>query len=350
MSLTIGPDVLLIGDGLTSLAALRSLIRSCHVVGVIRRDTSGELDPVRSLAAEAGVPVFPRKGLNDLQQIIVQLQPKIVVISTFDRILPKNILRLSRFISVHYSALPRYRGRASVRWALINGEPTIAMTIHSVSSDFGSGNVLFQQEIAIDSRDTVASLFSRLNAIQERELGRVVIETVAGAAGVPQDHTDATYGCSRNPDDGEIDWARSTVEIDRLIRALTPPFRGAFTHLDGQRLIIFSANPLADPPKYVGRVPGRVIRRSAADGWVDVLTGDGILRVRELISGSGAIASAAEIITSAQATLGLSRLDLLQRIEVLADRITELEGVVSSSLASSARMRLLGSLDFDPDS
>jgi methionyl-tRNA formyltransferase len=323
--LTTGPEVLLLGDGPTALAALRSLVRACHVVGVIRTSTAIEPDVVRTFATEAGIRVFSLHNLLELREIIARVRPKVVVISSFDRILSPDILKLGCFINVHYSHLPQYRGRANVNWAVINGESTGAISIHLVSSGLDSGNILFQEEIAIHPHDTAASLYCRLNAIQERELGRIAVQAATGGVGVPQDHDHATYGCARTPDDGEIDWRRSTVDIDRLIRALTPPFPGAFTHLETRRLIIVRAAPLVDPPNYVGRVPGRIVRRTRVEGWVDVLTGDGILRVFEVIRGSGVVSSAATIITSTRKTLGLSRLDLLRRLEALESRLAELE-------------------------
>ena len=319
------PDVLLLGEGLTARTALRSLIRCCRVVGVIRSSAENEEDPVRVDAAQAGVHFLTLEHLNELWKFIAQAQPAAVVISSFNRILPAEILNLSRFINVHYSPLPRYRGRANVNWALINGEPTAAISIHDVSPWLDSGDILFQEEIPIQPGDTVTSLYCRLNSIQERVLGRVVVDALAGSFGTPQDHNKATYGCARIPDDGEIDWSRSTIDIDRLIRGLSPPFPGAFTHLEGQRLVVVRASPLCDAAYYLGRVPGRVVHRSEAAGWVDALTGDGILRVFEVIPESGGLSPAATLIKSTRATLGLSRLDLLRRINALEKRLAALE-------------------------
>lgn len=116
------------------------------------------------------------------------------------------------------------------------------------------------------------------------------------------------------------------IVIDRLIRRLTPPFPGAFTHLDAQRLIIAAASPRLDAPSYIGRVPGRIVGRSPAQGWVDVLTGDGVLRVFSVLTpNSERPCAAASVIRSTRATLGLSRLDLLRRIVALEDRLASLE-------------------------
>ena len=318
------PGVLLIGDGPTALTALRSLVASCHVLGILRASSDPAGDPVRICAAEHRIAVWPLDNARDLPGIVTELQPQAVVISSFNRILPPEVLALSRFVNVHYSVLPQYRGRANVSWAIINGEPATAISIHLVTPGLDSGSLLFQEEVAIEPTDTVTSLYERLNAIQERELGHAVIRAIAGDPGRPQDHQHATYGCTRLPDDGEIDWTRSSAEIDRLIRALSAPFPGAFTHLGRDRLVVTRAEPRKDPPRYAGRIPGRAVDRSRSEGWVDVLTGDGILRLFEVVLDSRTIAPAT-LILSTRTTLGLSRLDLLRFIDALDRRLAELE-------------------------
>ena len=315
-------NVLLLGDGPTAPAALRSLVETCAVLGVLRAsDRSPDL--VRLYAAENAVPLWTLNDPNELQRFVTELQPDVVVISSFNRIISPDVLRLSLFLNVHYSPLPRYRGRANVNWAIINGEDVTAITIHLVAPGLDDGNILFQEYVKIFPTDTAQSLYERLNEIQERELGPAVIRAVEGDPGWPQDHQSATYGCGRLPADGEIDWSKSSSAIDRLIRALSPPFPGAFTYLERRQLIIVRAEPRKAPPRYDGRVPGRIVDRSRSDGWVDVLTGDGILRLFEVIPDSQSITPAAAIIRSTRTTLGLSRLDLLRYIEALEARLTK---------------------------
>ncbi len=320
------PDVLLLADGPTGFTALRSLAAQCRVVQVFRKPDQPEASALRAFAKAQGILVTELQELNQLRKAIADLRPAAVVISSFDRIIPPQILALCRFVNVHYSLLPHYRGRANVNWAIINGETTAGISIHLVIPELDGGNLLFQQAIPIASNDTVACLYNRLNAIQERELGGVVLRVVAGYQGTGQNTDQASYGCTRVPDDGEIDWRQPTDAIDRLIRGLTPPFPGAFTHLDAQRLIIANASPRIDAPSYVGRVPGRIVGRSPSEGWVDVLTGDGVLRVSSVLTAnSERPCAAAFVIGSTRATLGLSRLDLLRRVVALEDRLASLE-------------------------
>ncbi|MHB0768957.1 methionyl-tRNA formyltransferase [Bradyrhizobium sp. 5.13L] len=320
------PDVVLLADGPTGFTALRSLAARCRVVQIFRKPAQPEAGELRAFAQARAIPLTELQELAQLQNVIADARPAAVVISSFDRIIPPHILASCRFINVHYSLLPQYRGRANVNWAIINGETTAGISIHLVIPDLDGGNLLFQQAIPIGANDTVTSLYERLNAIQERELGRVVIGAISGDQGTSQNTDHASYGCTRVPDDGEIDWRQPTDIIDRLIRALTPPFPGAFTHLDGQRLTIANASPRLDAPRYIGRVPGRIVGRSSSEGWVDVLTGDGVLRIFSVLPhDSGGPCAAASVIGSTRATLGLSRLALLRRIVALEDRLVSLE-------------------------
>ncbi|OAS27190.1 methionyl-tRNA formyltransferase [Methylobacterium platani] len=289
-------------------------------------------DPVRIYAAETNIPVWSLDGLPDLPGLVARLRPDAVVISSFNRILPASVLALSRFINVHYSPLPRYRGRANVNWAIINGDPIAAISIHLVRPGLDDGNILFQEQISITPIDTVQTLYERLSGIQERELGPAVLRAIAGDPGTPQDHRAATYGCGRSPDDGEITWSAPSAVIDRLVRALAPPFPGAFTHLQGRRVIVTRAEMRTAPLRFEGRVPGRVVDRSSREGWADVLTGDGVLRLFELAVEGGTTAPAAALIRSTRTTLGLSRLDLLRCIEDLARRVSTLEALVHPTM------------------
>lgn len=322
------PTVLLLGDGPTALTALRSLVRPCEVVGVLRSATDQDDDPVTVFAAEAGVPVSAVAGLGALAAAVSELRPAAVAISSFRQIVPPSILALSQFVNVHYSLLPRYRGRANVNWAIINGEPAAGISIHRVSPDLDGGNLLFQETVPIGANDTITDLYARLNAIQERELGEAVVRATAGDPGVTQDPSRSTFGCSRVAADGEIDWSRPSDVVDRLIRALGPPFPGAFTHLETEQLLIVRATPIINPPVYAGRIAGRVVGRSSAEGWVDVLTGDGVMRIFEVASHAGSPSPAAAVIRSTRVTLGLSRLDLLRRIKEFEGRLAALEQLV----------------------
>ncbi|QIR40499.1 methionyl-tRNA formyltransferase [Tolypothrix sp. PCC 7910] len=316
-------NVLLIGIGTTTLTALESLISQCHVQGIVRYPDTD--DPVANLAQTANIPIFTDTSQKAIKALILKLQPDCVVVSSYNQILPPALIELSTFINVHYSPLPQYRGRANVNWAIINDEPCAAISIHKISSDLDEGNIVFQQLIPIHRHDTVADLYDRLNEIQRQNLGETVVKAFNGYPGVQQNNAEATYGCTRLPEDGEINWSASTRSIDCLIRALVAPFPGAYTYFQGTKLTIWQAQPVDNPPIYVGRIPGRIINRSKTDGFVDVLTSDGVLRIFTVQLTGEEKTAASNIIKSVKTTLGLQTSDLLNRIQILEAQITQLQ-------------------------
>jgi methionyl-tRNA formyltransferase len=249
--------------------------------------------------------VYPDVSLANVGRAIAQLAPDAVVVSSYDRILPADLIAGRPFVNVHYAPLPRYRGRATVNWAIINGEPQCAISIHTLVPGLDAGGLLFQQSVPIGPSDTVTDLYERLNAIQREALAGAVARRLSGDEGRPQDEDAATYGCTRLPEDGEIDWSASTDAAHRLVRALTDPFPGAYTWLGLRRLVIRHAEPVRGP-RYEGRVPGRIVRVDRSRGSVDVLTGDGVLRLHEVAVDGGEPQRAADVITSVRQTLGLS--------------------------------------------
>jgi methionyl-tRNA formyltransferase len=327
-------DVLLIGMGITAPAALHSLAQCCRVVGVVRpaEPRSEAADDVTRFAARLGVPIYNDTTIRGVREVIDRLRPGCVVISSYDRVLPPEVLALCPFVNVHYAPLPRFRGRANVNWAVINQEPFTAITIHKVEPGLDAGAILFQRLIPIGRRDTVAELYERLNELQFEHLGETVAQFLDGREpGQPQAEVSATYGCTRIPADGDIDWTASTASIDALIRGLAKPFPGAFTYVDGRRVVIWRAEAVDRPPVYEGRIPGRVVRVSRDTGEVDVLTGDGVLRLYEVEAEPGAPVPAASVLRSVRATCGLKTVDLLARIEALERELALLQDHVALS-------------------
>ncbi|MEG3438799.1 formyltransferase family protein [Pannus brasiliensis CCIBt3594] len=320
-------DILLIGFGRTSFSALESLVSKGRVRGIVRDlvSATNEDEAIVRLARLANIPIFSYLSLAEIKSLIEKMQPDCVVVSSYEKVLPPSLLKLSKFINVHYSPLPRYRGQSSLTWAMINDESHAAITIHQISPEPHAGNILFQQAIPIALDDTIADLYERLNELQRQHLGETMIQFLKGYTGRRQEREWATYGCARLAEDDEIRWSDSTRAIDCFIRALTCPSTGAYTYYRSRKLFIREAIPVSEPPCYVGRIPGRIVKLSRSDGYIDVLTGDGILRIRKVQLEGGEITDAARIIPSVKDTLGLQKSELLQRIHELEQEISELK-------------------------
>jgi methionyl-tRNA formyltransferase len=304
------PLVVLIGMGPTALTALQSLMPEFEVAAVLR-EPEGAGEDLELLASVQGIPIRPTSLLESL---VRTLAPACVVISSFNRIIPREFLALCPFVNVHYSLLPAYRGRANVNWAVLNSEAATGISIHTVVPGLDAGEILFQQAVPIGPHTTVSELYRELNELQRQHLGRTVREFLGGARGRSQEEGEATYCCARVPDDGEVDWTASTRQIYAQIRALQPPFPYAYSFLDGCRFEIKTAAPVEHPRRYAGRIPGRIAAIERSSGSVDVLTADGILRVSEIVLPDQGAVPATRLIRSTRATLGLKPRQLLQRI------------------------------------
>ncbi len=309
--------VLLIGEGPTAASALESLRRRFVVVGLARSAD----DALTARARGEGVAIVSNTSLPAIEATVHDLAPDCVVVSSYDRLIPAALLDRCPFVNVHYAPLPEYRGRATVNWAILNRRAETAITVHVLAAELDAGRILFQRSVAIGAHDTVTDVYARLNELQRIHLGAAVERYLAGYRGTAQDHTAATYTCTRVLADGEIDWTRPTEDVYALVRALTEPYPGAFTYIDGQALIVWQAAPADAPGHWAGRVPGRVVGRSSAEGWTDVLTGDGVLRLRIVQLESREPQPAAEVIVSLRSTLGLRASDVLNRLRVVEETL-----------------------------
>src|SRR6185503_18876130 len=199
------------------------------------------------------------------------LSPDLILSFFYRQLIPMTVLdRAPRGgLNLHGSLLPRLRGRAPLNWALVEGEERTGVTLHHMVARPDAGDIVAQRGFDIGPRDTALTLFNRAVA-ETRVLLREVWPAIrAGTAPrIAQDHRRATYRGRRTPADGRIDWSLPTRRVDGLVRAVTDPFPGAFTHLEGRKLMVWEGTPAE------GRgPPGRVL----AEGLV--ATGDAAYRI-----------------------------------------------------------------------
>src|SRR5262245_13988647 len=173
--------VLLLGMGPTARSALESLAARFRVAGLVRHVSSPDDDDDVGMCAHAlRVTVFREHSVGGVKRVTLDTQPACTVSSSYDRILPNRVLSHCPFVNVHYAALPEYRGRANVNWAIINGEPETAITIHAIAPGLDDGNILFQQVVAIGPDDTATDIYHTLNEIQRDVLGETVTRYLDG--------------------------------------------------------------------------------------------------------------------------------------------------------------------------
>ncbi len=183
---------------------------------------------------------------------------------------------------LHDSLLPKYRGFAPTVWAMINGESETGVTLFKVVDEVDAGDIIDQRAVPIAATDTIDVVMEKVTQtyldLTTRNFASLIDGTVQS---VPQNHQEATFTCKWTPEDSLIHWGNSSQSIYNLIRASTHPYPGAYSYLEGRKLIIWSAELQSNPRQYVARVPGRVVEIHRDIGSV-VLTGDHTILLKDV--------------------------------------------------------------------
>jgi methionyl-tRNA formyltransferase len=177
-------------------------------------------------------------------------------------------------LNMHGSLLPKYRGRVPINWAVLHGESETGASLHYMDVKPDAGNLVAQTSVAILGDDTAHEVFQKVVVAAEMTLVRALPRLIAGTAtSVPLDLKAGSYFSGRKPEDGRIDWTKSANEVNNLIRAVAPPYPGAFTEIRGAHIIIARARAvLISPPSTLAT--GTVIYD---DGRAAIVCGDGQL-------------------------------------------------------------------------
>lgn len=140
-------------------------------------------------------------------------------------------------LNMHGSLLPHYRGRAPVNWAVLHGETRTGASLHYMTARPDAGDLVDQQAVPILADDTAGVVFNKVTWAAEVVLDRSLPALVAGAAPrTPLDLAAGSYFGGRRPEDGRIDWSRGAAAVHNLVRAVAPPYPGAFGTVEGRPL------------------------------------------------------------------------------------------------------------------
>lgn len=207
------------------------------------RDDPGETQWFGSVAATAAgygietvMPADP--NTPDMQQRLAALQPDFIFSFYYRSLLGAPLLRAARTgaLNMHGSLLPRYRGRAPVNWAILRGEHETGATLHYMVERADAGDIVDQLAVPILANDDARAVFTKVTVAAEIILARSLPGLIAGTA--PR-HKQAIepgeYFGRRRPEDGRIDWTLSAEQIHNLVRAVAPPFPGAYADVGDQR-------------------------------------------------------------------------------------------------------------------
>ncbi|MHB1947226.1 MAG: methionyl-tRNA formyltransferase [Gammaproteobacteria bacterium] len=240
---------------------------------------------VTAIAKEHNIPIYYSSDVksSEYKNVLQQLKPDIAFAIGWRYLITKEAYSIPTkgTLIIHDSLLPRYRGFAPMNWAIINGEKESGVTLFYIAEGVDCGPIVDQLSTPINEDDTAKTVDERIIKLYEEIITKNLSALAAGTAkSTPQDDALASYTCKRTPEDGEINWQKSALQIHDLIRGLTHPFPGAYTTLRGKRILIWGSQVSATQDKYIGNIPGRVVGKK--NGMIEVLTGDGMIRLSRL--------------------------------------------------------------------
>jgi methionyl-tRNA formyltransferase len=193
-------------------------------------------------ATTSGLPVIAPATPDDrLLYRLRALKPDFLFSFYYRQLLPGWLLETAKqgALNMHGSLLPRFRGRAPVNWAVLRGASETGATLHYMVSRPDAGDIVDQLAVPIGENDTAYEVFLRVTDAAEAVLDRSLPLLIAGTAPrTPQDLSAGEYCGRRRPEDGRIDWSRPAREIHNLVRAVAPPFPGAFATFGGDRWMV----------------------------------------------------------------------------------------------------------------
>ena len=235
---------------------------------------------VAGLARERGIRTLEDPAAEEIFSEVEKARPDFIFSFYYRRMLPASLLALAKrgAFNMHGSLLPKYRGRAPVNWAVLHGETETGATLHEMIDKPDAGRIVDQQAVPIGPDELAVDVFRRVTDAAEAVLRRSIGPLLEGTVSLRrQDLASGSYFGARKPEDGRIDWSRSAAEIHNLVRAVAPPYPGAFA-----KNVRILRTALTE-----NRNPGKPLGPYQEGGEWFALCGDGrVLRLLEVEEGT----------------------------------------------------------------
>ena len=237
-------------------------------------------DSVAATAADYGIPTIAPENPNAPDELrrIRELAPDFLFSFYYRQLLTPELLAIPArgALNMHGSLLPKYRGRVPINWAIIHGETETGATLHYMVAKPDAGDIVAQTPVPILPDDTAREVLDKVTVAAEMTLHRTLPALIVGAAPrIAQNLRQGSYFSGRKPEDGRIDWSGSAVGVHNLVRAVAPPYPGAFTTVADRparilRTRLVEANAIRIPEPFLDLADGRLIAHCGGGGALRV--------------------------------------------------------------------------------
>jgi len=213
---------------------------------VTHRDRAGEtrwFERVADTADELGLATLFADDFGEAELLsqVAAAAPDVIFSFYYRDLLPEAVLALAKrgAFNMHGSLLPHYRGRAPTNWAVLHGETETGATLHEMTVKPDAGSIVAQTAVPILPDDTAHEVFGKVVVAAEMTLWTALPAMLAGRTPqLPNDLSKGSYFSGRKPEDGRIDWRRTAREVHNLVRAVAPPYPGAFEEIAGDKITV----------------------------------------------------------------------------------------------------------------
>lgn len=280
-------NVLFMGGHELGATTLENLIlKNINIVGVVITKTNNDwYSGVDKIAEKYNLKLYEEKDINNPEFIdkIKNIDIDLITVVNFEQILKKDIINLPKkgCINTHASLLPKYRGRAPLNWAILNGENEVGVTVHYIEEGIDTGDIILQEKIKVEQSDYISDVLEKVKGIYPKIVYNSVDLVKNDQVNcIKQDLDQGSYFGKRTAEDGQIDIDNSGIEILNMIRALSKPYPGAFIKNDQYHIIIWRAIlETSEIEKYTDIEIGKIIKRD--ENGLAIKLKDSLLIVEE---------------------------------------------------------------------
>ena len=242
--------------------------------------------PVKEVALEHGLPVFQPENFREQETVeqLRQLQPDVVAVVAYGRILPQSVLDVPAkgCINIHASVLPQYRGSAPYQWAVLDGLKETGVTAMYLCREMDAGDMIDVAKTPIEPNETAGELLDRLAVLGADLLSRTLQKFVNGKPeATAQDHSKATYAPMLDKTMCPIDWNKTAQQVHNHVRGMNP-WPVATAELGGTKFKIH-ATQIVDVK--TDKIPGTILALTKTG--LQVACGEGVVEIRMLQAEGG---------------------------------------------------------------